>query len=129
MNSRRFIRSPRRRAQLPAMPVIGFLDPRSLGTMDDLLRAFRQGLKDTGYVEGENVTIVYTSASHLHICAEVQIAPRLRVTSDVFPIPGSFATPVAPPVTHFSSASAISASPLLSILIKGSVERCNDCWV
>ncbi len=45
------------RAQQPAMPVVGFLDPRSPGTMEDFLRAFRQGLKDTGYVEGENVTI------------------------------------------------------------------------
>jgi putative tryptophan/tyrosine transport system substrate-binding protein len=52
------------RAQQPALPVIGFLDPRSLGTMDDLLRAFRQGLKDTGYVEGENVTIVYRFAEN-----------------------------------------------------------------
>jgi putative tryptophan/tyrosine transport system substrate-binding protein len=50
------------RGQQPAMPVIGLLDPRSPGTMEDLLRAFRQGLKDTGYVEGENVTIVYRFA-------------------------------------------------------------------
>jgi putative ABC transport system substrate-binding protein len=50
------------RAQELAMPVIGFLDPRSPGTMEDYLRAFRQGLKDTGYVEGENVTIVYRFA-------------------------------------------------------------------
>jgi putative ABC transport system substrate-binding protein len=41
------------------MPVIGFLDPRSPETMGDRLRAFRQGLKQTGYVEGENVTIEY----------------------------------------------------------------------
>jgi len=45
-----------------AMPVIGFLDPRPPGTMEDYLRAFRQGLKDTGYVEGENVAIVYRFA-------------------------------------------------------------------
>ena len=38
------------------MPVIGFLDStRSDAFADRLLRAFRQGLKDTGYVEGENV--------------------------------------------------------------------------
>ena len=47
------------RAQQPAMPVIGFLETRSPDTISDRLRRFRQGLKDTGYVEGENVTIVY----------------------------------------------------------------------
>ena len=47
------------RAQQPTMPVIGFLDPRSHHTLADQLRAFRQGLKDTGYVEGENVAIEY----------------------------------------------------------------------
>jgi ABC-type uncharacterized transport system substrate-binding protein len=42
------------------MPVIGFLDPRSLHyTLADQQRAFRQGLKDAGYVEGENVVIEY----------------------------------------------------------------------
>lgn len=45
------------RAQQPVMPVIGFLDTRSPDTVADRLRAFRQGLKDTGYVVGENVTI------------------------------------------------------------------------
>ena len=48
------------RAQQPAMPVIGFLDTRSPDTwIEDRLRAFRQGLKDTGYVERENVAIEY----------------------------------------------------------------------
>ena len=46
------------RAQQP-MPVIGFLDPRSPDAMADRLRAFRLGLKDVGYVEGETVTIIY----------------------------------------------------------------------
>jgi putative ABC transport system substrate-binding protein len=42
-----------------ATPVVGFLDPRSSDTMADRLRAFRQGLKDTGYVEGQNVAVEY----------------------------------------------------------------------
>jgi putative tryptophan/tyrosine transport system substrate-binding protein len=49
-------------AQQGAMPVIGFLDPRSPDAMADRLRAFRQSLKDVGYVEGENVTIIYRFA-------------------------------------------------------------------
>jgi ABC-type uncharacterized transport system substrate-binding protein len=47
------------RAQQPAMPVIGFLDSRSPDRMTDRLRAFREGLKDSGYVQDENVTIIY----------------------------------------------------------------------
>jgi ABC-type uncharacterized transport system substrate-binding protein len=47
------------RAQQAAMPVIGFLDSRLPDAITDRLRAFRQGLKDVGYVEGENVAIVY----------------------------------------------------------------------
>jgi ABC-type uncharacterized transport system substrate-binding protein len=43
-------------AQQSAMPVIGFLDPRSADAMTERLRGFRRGLKDTGYVEGENVS-------------------------------------------------------------------------
>jgi putative ABC transport system substrate-binding protein len=47
------------RAQQSAMPVIGFLDTRSPDEMTDRLRAFREGLKDSGYVERENVAIEY----------------------------------------------------------------------
>jgi len=45
------------RGQQPVMPLIGFLDPRSPEMITERLRAFRQGLKETGYVEGENVAI------------------------------------------------------------------------
>jgi ABC-type uncharacterized transport system substrate-binding protein len=52
------------RAQQPAMPVIGYLDPRSPDAISERLRAFRQGLKETGYVGGENVAIEYRWAEN-----------------------------------------------------------------
>jgi putative tryptophan/tyrosine transport system substrate-binding protein len=51
-------------AQQPVMPVIGFLDPRSPDALADRLRAFHRGLKDTGYIERENVTIEYRWAEN-----------------------------------------------------------------
>ena len=50
------------RAQQPKVPVIGLLDATSPENNIDPLRAFRQGLKETGYVEGENVAISYRFA-------------------------------------------------------------------
>jgi len=47
------------RAQQAAVPVIGFLNPASPDGMGDRLRGFRRGLKESGYVEGENVAIEY----------------------------------------------------------------------
>jgi putative ABC transport system substrate-binding protein len=51
------------RAQQPAMPVIGFLHSAS-DTLPEVLRGFRQGLKDTGFVEGENLAVVYRWAEN-----------------------------------------------------------------
>src|SRR5262245_66601420 len=50
------------RAQQPAMPVIGVLAPASQN--EELLGGFRRGLKQAGFVEGENVSILYQFAEN-----------------------------------------------------------------
>jgi putative tryptophan/tyrosine transport system substrate-binding protein len=50
--------------QQAAMPVVGFLNTQSLGEFTEPLRGFRQGLKENGYVEGENVAIEYRWAEN-----------------------------------------------------------------
>src|SRR5262245_35421293 len=52
------------RAQQPTMPVIGVLDARSPGSVEGTLRGFRQGLKESGYVEGENLALEYRWANN-----------------------------------------------------------------
>src|SRR5262249_19120440 len=48
------------RAQQPAMPLVGFMNVNtSAENVPDLVAAFRQGLKETGFVEGQNVAVEY----------------------------------------------------------------------
>jgi putative tryptophan/tyrosine transport system substrate-binding protein len=53
---------PEAHAQQPAIPAIGYLCAQSLESRADLLVAFRQGLNETGYFEGQNLTIEYRPA-------------------------------------------------------------------
>src|SRR5215469_4263643 len=52
------------RAQQQSIPVIGFLHGQSPDANADRLRGFHRGLKDSGYVEGENVTVIYRWAEN-----------------------------------------------------------------
>ena len=52
------------RAQQAAMPVVGVLNSRAPGEVPELMAAIRQGLKDTGFVEGQNVVIEYRFAGN-----------------------------------------------------------------
>src|SRR5215469_15910371 len=52
------------RAQQAVMPVVGFLHPASVHAAGDQLRAFHQGLKEAGFIDGENVAIEYRWADN-----------------------------------------------------------------
>ena len=82
------------RAQEPSrLPIIGFLSPASSEVLVERLRAFRSGLKETGYVEGENVAIEYRWAEN-HIDRLPELAADLvRRQVAVIATPGS--TPAA----------------------------------
>jgi putative ABC transport system substrate-binding protein len=51
-------------AQQPSMPVVGVLHTQSLDRFTEQMRGFRQGLKEVGYIEGENVAIEYRWAEN-----------------------------------------------------------------
>jgi putative ABC transport system substrate-binding protein len=54
------------RAQQPAMPVVGYLGVRSLDADAPFVTAFRQGLNEAGYIDGQNVLIEYRSAQNAY---------------------------------------------------------------
>ena len=56
-------------AQQPTIPVVGFLSGASAAAYEPLVAAFRQGLTDTGYIEGKNVAIEYRWGSRVNLIA------------------------------------------------------------
>jgi ABC-type uncharacterized transport system substrate-binding protein len=82
-------------AQQAAMPVIGFLHPTSPEASGSRLRAFRQGLKDVGVVEGENVVIEYGWAEGQRDRLPVLAADLVRRRPAVIVSPGGTAGALA----------------------------------
>ena len=85
------------RAQQPAMPVIGFLSSGSAGPSAPFVSAFHKGLKEAGYIEGQNVAIEYRWAEGQYgrLSALAADLIRGRVTTIVAGGPAAFAAKAA----------------------------------
>jgi putative ABC transport system substrate-binding protein len=83
------------RAQQPAMPLIGLLDPRSPEALSDRLRGFRQGLNEAGYLEGQNVSIAYRWAENRMERLPALAADLVSRQVNVIVTPGGLASALA----------------------------------
>jgi putative ABC transport system substrate-binding protein len=99
------------RAQTPGTPVIGFLNPASPSSYEPFVSAFHQGLKEAGYVEGQNVAVEYRWAEgkydQLPMLASELVARRVTVIAatggDVSALAAKAATTNIPIVFDTSS--------------------------
>jgi putative ABC transport system substrate-binding protein len=79
------------RAQQPAVPVIGFLRSTSLAPFQNLIPAFGQGLKEAGFVEGQNVAIEYRYADNQRDRLPALVAELIRFPAAVIVVNGGAA--------------------------------------
>ena len=110
-------------AQQSAMPAVGFLAPLSID--EEQLRGFRQGLKQAGFVEGENVSVLYRSAENemdrLPALAD-DLARRGVAVIAATTAPAAFAAKAATATVRVSLAAAKTLGLELNV-INASIER------
>ena len=90
------------------MPIVGFLDVRSPEAMGNRLITFRQGLNDTGFVEGDNVTIAYRWAENRTERLPELAADLVRLKAAVIATQG--------PPAAFAAKTATSTIPILFVV-------------
>jgi putative ABC transport system substrate-binding protein len=83
------------RAQQPTLPVVGFVDPGSADASAGWVAAFRKGLGETGYVEGQNVTVEYHWLEGQYDRLPALMADLVRRRVAVIATPASFPASIA----------------------------------
>src|SRR5262245_11129838 len=100
------------RAQQPAMPVVGFLRSTTATSAAHLVTAFRQGLSETGFVEGQSVAIDYRWADNQNDRLPGLVAEMIRRRVTVIAAGGIAATKAAKAANNTPIVFAVGADPV-----------------
>jgi putative tryptophan/tyrosine transport system substrate-binding protein len=103
------------RAQQPAMPIIGFLSSRSPGESAGVVAAFRQGLRETGFVEGRNLAIAFRWADGRYDSLPV-------LAAELVDLPVTLIFAAGGPPTAFAVKAATSTIPIVFSAVSDPVE-------
>src|SRR5262245_61939943 len=103
------------RAQQPAMPVIGFLSSRSPGESASVVDAFRQGLREAGFIEGQNLGIAFR-------WAEGRYDKLPALASELVSLPVTLLFAAGGPPSAFAAKKATSTIPVVFSAVSDPVE-------